>query len=385
MTSTLRKFLDRIEARNLARLSEPEREEVQAFDAMVRKRAWQFWGLFLGVWALGTAGLWAFNARISILEAALLSLVFILATAFGVASVWFGHRRYKGPLYRAALITIILPILGAIFGALIGFAIRGEASLLDVSAVLAFILKSGPKVLIAGLVVGLIYSVFMVSVIRYRRQQLQQRNEELEIQAREDRLVRSLTDAKLKLMQAQVEPHFLFNTLSTVKQLAEPKAPEAAQLTGNLITFLRAGLSGLRGDQATLGAEVDMAAAYLAIMQTRMGERLRFSVEVPAGLRDVRVPPAMLISLVENAIKHGLEPSPRGGTVRITAERQGDDLIITVADTGLGMSDIPGGGVGLANIRERMSALFGTHAELTLTENAPHGFIARMRLPPLPT
>lgn len=384
MSNPVRKFLDRLEARNLARLSDSEREEVQAFDAMVRQRAWQFWGLFLAAWAVGAAGLWGFSARIGMLEAALLSLVFILATGFGVASVWFGHRRYKGPLYRAALITIILPILGAVFGALIGFVIRGEASLLDISAFHAFILKSGPKVLVAGLVVGLVYAVFMVSVIRYRRQQLQQRNEELESQAREDRLVRSLTDAKLKLMQAQVEPHFLFNTLSTVKQLAEPRSPEAAQLTGNLITFLRAGLSGLRGDQATLGAEVDMAAAYLAIMQTRMGARLQFSIEVPDELRDVRVPPAMLISLVENAIKHGLEPSPRGGAVRIAASRDRDDLVVTVADTGLGISDLPGGGVGLANIRERLAALFGARAELALAENTPQGFVAILRLPPLP-
>jgi signal transduction histidine kinase len=383
LVHSVRALYARIEAHQLAKLSEHERADVLAFDALLRQHAAAAWGLFLLIWAVGAAALYGFHPRLTILESALLSLTFVLATGFGVASVWFGHGRYKGPLYRAALIILVLPVVGALVGAFIAQVLKDPGSIPTWAATHQFLARSGPKVLIAGLVVGLVYAVFMVSVIRYRRQQLQDQNAELAARAREEHLVRSLTDAKLKLMQAQVEPHFLFNTLSSVKQLAERGAPEAAQLTGNLITFLRAGMSGLRGEQATLGAEVDMAVAYLAIMKTRMGNRLSSAIDVPEGLREFRMPPAMLISLVENAIKHGIEPSPKGGEIRVTVRAAGDGIDITVADTGLGMSDIPGSGVGLANIRERLAALFAEKGRLTLAENEPHGFVACMHLPPL--
>jgi sensor histidine kinase YesM len=310
-------------------------------------------------------------------ESLFVTFIIIVAVGFGMISAWFGHSRYKGPLLKAALITVSLAVIGAMAGGLMGIVMGGKG----MAGLLPFLEKTGPRILIGGLVFGFIYAVFMVSIVQYRRSQLLQRNTELEVQTREERLVRQLTDAKLKLMQAQVEPHFLFNTLASVKQLAEKGAPEAAALTGNLITFLRAGMLGLRGDQATLGAEVQMAEAYLAIMQTRMGERLKFSVEVPDELRQAKLPPAMLISLVENAIKHGLEPSPKGGTLHLAARRDGAELEICVSDTGLGMSDQPGTGVGLANIRERLHALFRDQARLELAENAPHGFQARMILP----
>lgn len=371
----------RFEERQLARLSEVERSEVRAFDALLKRRSWQSFALFLAFWAVASVSLYALHPRLSILESALLSLTFILAIGFGLLSAWFGHSRYKGPLYKAAIITVVLAVAGATGGAFLAMAMGDQTGVIGMDTMQQFFAKSGAKVLIAGLVVGLVYAVFMVSVIRYRRQQLQERNAELEARAREEHLVRSLTDAKLKLMQAQVEPHFLFNTLSSVKQLAGHKAPEAAQLTGNLITFLRAGLSGLRGEQATLGSELDMAAAYLAIMQTRMGDRLRVRVDAPEDLRGLRIPPAMVISLVENAIKHGLEPSLSGGEIAVTARAISGGVEITVADTGLGMSDIPGGGVGLANIRERIAALFGDKATLELSENVPHGFVASMKLP----
>lgn len=383
LVQSLRATYASIEARQLAKLSDHERAEVMAFDALLRRRAGVAWGTFLLIWAVGAAALYGFHPRLTILESALLSLTFVLCTGFALASLWFGHGRYKGPLYRAALIMLVLPVIGALVGAFIAQIVKDPVGIPTWASTHQFLASKGPKVLIAGLVVGFIYSVFMVSVIRYRRQQLQERNAELEARAREERLVRSLTDAKLKLMQAQVEPHFLFNTLSSVKQLAERGAPDAAQLTGNLITFLRAGMSGMRGDQATLGAEVDMAAAYLAIMKTRMGSRLSSVIDVPEDLREFRMPPAMLISLVENAIKHGIEPSPRGGEIRLTVRKAGEGIDIIVADTGLGMSDIPGTGVGLANIRERLTALFGDQGQLTLSENAPHGFVACMHLPPL--
>jgi sensor histidine kinase YesM len=243
-------------------------------------------------------------------------------------------------------------------------------------------------VLFAGLIAGVVYASLLLIVLFVRRRTLQKRNEELQRQTEQERTARQLADARLKLMQAQVEPHFLFNTLASVQQLAEGKAPEAAALTRELIAFLRAGLAGLRGDTTTLEREFTMAAAFLAIMKTRMGDRLSYDIDLPVGLGNRVIPPAMLISLVENAIKHGLEPSTSGGALWVGArEVSGDDtttLVIEVRDTGLGLgagvSSTVGGGVGLANVRERLAAIFGERARLQIEENSPHGVIAMIEI-----
>jgi sensor histidine kinase YesM len=174
-----------------------------------------------------------------------------------------------------------------------------------------------------------------------------------------------------------------------VQQLAEGKAPEAAALTRELIAFLRAGLAGLRDDTTTLEREFAMAAAFLAIMKTRMGERLSFALDLPEALRDRAIPPAMLISLVENAIKHGLEPSTAGGQLSIGArevmgEGTATTLVIEVRDTGLGLGadngSTMGGGVGLSNVRERLEAIYGERARLQIEENSPHGVVAMIAI-----
>jgi LytS/YehU family sensor histidine kinase len=193
-----------------------------------------------------------------------------------------------------------------------------------------------------------------------------------------------LADAKLKLMQAQVEPHFLFNTLASVQQLAEHKAPEAANLTAQLITFLRAGLASLREDTTTLAREFKAIDAYLTIMKTRMRDRLEFELDLPSALGETIMPPAMLISLVENAIKHGVEPHLDGGKITVMARFENERLRLTVTDTGLGLahtSSTAGGGFGLDNIRQRLRALYANRAQLMVSENVPHGFVAVIDMP----
>jgi sensor histidine kinase YesM len=228
-----------------------------------------------------------------------------------------------------------------------------------------------------------LYAAVLGVVIHVRRRLLQTRYDELQRQAEADRTARQLADAKLKLLQAQVEPHFLFNTLASVQQLAEGRAPEAAELTSELIHFLRAGLVSLREETTNLKREFEMAAAYLAIMRTRMGERLQTQMTLPPELSDVPVPPAMLISLVENAIKHGLEPSPSGGTLNLTAQALDDAIEIAVRDDGVGLAAMSSGegGVGLSNIRERLAAIYGESATLTIQESTPHGVLATIRIP----
>jgi hypothetical protein len=195
------------------------------------------------------------------------------------------------------------------------------------------------------------------------------------------RMGQQVTEAKLSALQAQVEPHFLYNTLASVQALTEVDPAKAHEMTGHLIQYLRNALPKMRESVSTVGQEVELARAYLNILQMRMGRRLAFEIDVPAELMEMPFPPLMLPSLVENAIKHGLEPQREGGMVRIGASADGGKLRMVVTDTGRGFSDTPGAGVGLANIRERLVALYGDAARFTLEANQPHGVVATIEVP----
>jgi histidine kinase/histidine kinase/DNA gyrase B/HSP90-like ATPase len=195
------------------------------------------------------------------------------------------------------------------------------------------------------------------------------------------RMGQQVTEAKLSALQAQVEPHFLYNTLASVQALTEVDPAKAHEMTGHLIQYLRNALPKMRESVSTVGQEVELARAYLNILQMRMGKRLAFEIDVPAELMEAPFPPLMLPSLVENSIKHGLEPQREGGMVRIGAAMQAGKLRMVVTDTGRGFPDEPGTGVGLANIRERLAALYGSAARLTLEANTPHGVVATIEVP----
>jgi hypothetical protein len=195
------------------------------------------------------------------------------------------------------------------------------------------------------------------------------------------RMSQQVTEAKLSALQAQVEPHFLYNTLASVQALTEVDPAQANAMTGHLIQYLRNALPKMRESVSTVGQEIELVRAYLNILQMRMGKRLAFEIAVPAELMDAPFPPLMLPSLVENAIKHGLEPQREGGMVTITAHAEGGRLRLAVADTGRGFADTLGSGVGLTNIRERLAALYGDAASLTLEANSPHGVVATIQVP----
>ena len=200
---------------------------------------------------------------------------------------------------------------------------------------------------------------------------------------------RQLMEARLQALQAQVEPHFLYNTLANVQALTEVDPPAANKMVGHLIEYLRAALPKMRETSSTIGQEVELARAYLNILKMRMGARLDFAIQVPDELNGVPFPPLMLPSLVENAIKHGLEPVREGGRIDVIAEKVGERFRIVVKDTGRGLaangttsaSAETGGGVGLANIRERLLALHGETAKLSLESNDPKGVIATIEIP----
>ena len=203
--------------------------------------------------------------------------------------------------------------------------------------------------------------------------------------AERESMQRQLSEARMQMMQAQVEPHFLFNTLASVEYLIETNPPRASAMQRSLILYLRAVLPQMRENAVVtnLGREVDMVTAYLHLLKMRMEERLTVELHIPDDLRSAAFPPMMLQSMVENAIKHGLECKPEGGTLRISADVSHNKLRVTVADNGVGFGVMPsdGTGLGLPTIRERLKLLHGDAGQLHITANVPHGVIAVIEVP----
>jgi signal transduction histidine kinase len=193
------------------------------------------------------------------------------------------------------------------------------------------------------------------------------------------------TDRKLAMLQAQVEPHFLFNSLATIRSDIRDQPEQAERTLDALCDYLRATIPRLRPDDAgptsTLGEQLEICSKYLTVMQSRMCGRLEFAVDADQDLEDLTFPPFILLSLVENAIRHGLEPSPRGGRIDIRARRDGQRLRVSVADTGVGLSADAGSGVGLSNIRHHLKLLHGDDAKLGLAGRADGGVEACIEVP----
>ncbi|MDE3011933.1 MAG: histidine kinase, partial [Pseudomonadota bacterium] len=204
--------------------------------------------------------------------------------------------------------------------------------------------------------------------------------------AEHETLERQLAEARLQTLQAQVEPHFLFNTLASVAFLIETDPARASAMQKNLIAYLRAALPQMRTQHSHLGREGELSRAYLEILKMRMEDRLQVAIDIPEGLRSAEFPPMMLQTLVENAIQHGIEPKPAGGEVRVAARVIDGQLEVTVADSGIGLAaagqaGTAGGGVGLANVRERLERLYPGAASFALAARDPAGAVATLRIP----
>jgi LytS/YehU family sensor histidine kinase len=217
------------------------------------------------------------------------------------------------------------------------------------------------------------------------RQKAEARADRAEVVAEREGLERQVVEARLQALQAQVEPHFLFNTLGAVEHLIETDPPRAATMQRHLIAFLRGAMPRMRGEAVTLGEEVELCRNYLAIMKIRMEDRLDYRIDLPPELASASFPPMMLQSVVENAIKHGLEPKAEGGSIMISARAAGGRLRVAVADSGLGFGSAgaatAGTGIGLNNIRERLTGLFGDRAALVVSPNAPTGAQVAIEIP----
>ena len=289
-----------------------------------------------------------------------------IAYCINVAAPW-DHDR---PLRRLAVAALVGSLIGVVLVLIKGYPlshVRERFGFFVMNVVAAF----GN-----GLLISLIFYV--------KRREARAAAALHKAEAERHLLSKQAVEAELKLMQAQVEPHFLFNTLASVQYLVETDPKQASALLAHLIDYLRAALPQLRARSSTLAREMSLVEAYLSILATRLGARLRFAIDLPAELRDHPFPPNLVISLVENAIKHGIEPSPDGGSVTLSASRSGGSVIVSVTDTGCGASSESAGsgqGVGLTNVRERLEALYGARARFSLEPALPRGMRATLCLP----
>lgn len=213
----------------------------------------------------------------------------------------------------------------------------------------------------------------LAALLRHREAKVEKQAIDFALERSE--LARQALDARMRLLTAQAQPHFLFNTLANVQALVEAGSPRAPKLLQSLTEYLRAAVPRLDGSANTLGQELELVRAYLELMQMRMPDRLEFALQVDAGLQLLRCPPMTLLTLVENAVQHGIDPSEEGGRIDVRAERmEGGRCRLSVVDTGVGLQAGGSGlGTGLVALRERLLWAYGGSATLELSEVTPHG------------
>jgi sensor histidine kinase YesM len=302
-------------------------------------------------------------------------LVGIELLAMGILA-WFNYSKLTGKnQFRWILRFVGYLLLCATVGFVAGMLTSDKPVRVDKLIKAAPYIASG----LLGLMALIVLPIVVVGNLRAREAQAIAR--EMEQKVEQERLQRELSEAQLRLLRAQIEPHFLFNTLGAVQQLAEQGAPRAAALTADLIAFLRATSTEMRRDSNTLRDEFQLVQAYLNVMQARMGKRLQYSIDLPEALAGLTVPSMSVLTLAENAIKHGIEPSLRGGMIQVAARKADGNLAVTVSDDGAGMAPVPGKGMGLDNVRSRIAIIHGSAARLDLVDGEQGGVRAEMILP----
>lgn len=235
----------------------------------------------------------------------------------------------------------------------------------------------GLQAMLAGIMASTVILYFLTTKIRLRyRNEMIEREKIKRMAVEKESLL-----ANLRMLQAQIEPHFLFNTLSNILSLIDTKPDKGKSMLLDLTKYLRTSLSRTLPEKTMLSQEITMIKAYLDIQKIRMDERLNYTIDVPDNLWQHPFPPMLLQPLVENALKHGLEPKVEGGKIVIRAIRDNGLLKVEVADTGLGFSDFDTSRVGIANVRERLGLLFGEKGRLIIEENKPHGVRAIIEVP----
>ena len=229
---------------------------------------------------------------------------------------------------------------------------------------------------------GVLMSPWIAMAGLYRHVSGQAQRQSLAFQLERSELERQALDARMRVLQAQVEPHFLFNTLANIRELVESGSPQASTVLASLIAYLRAAVPRLHESSSKFDQELELVRAYLEVMQMRMPDRLQFSVHADAATRSLACPPMALLTLVENAVRHGIDPGEDGGRIEVRLTQRDARVLAQVIDTGVGMrGGSEGLGTGLANLRERLKLAFGDAAALRLIAVEPHGTCAEIELP----
>lgn len=233
-------------------------------------------------------------------------------------------------------------------------------------------------------VLGVLVAPWAALAALVRQKDALARHQALAFDLERSELERQALDARLHLLQAQVTPHFLFNTLANVQALVDTGSPQASAVLDSLIAYLRAAVPRLHDPATTLGQELQLVRAYLELMHMRMPDRLQFALHVDESALALRCPPMTLLTLVENAVRHGIDPSEEGGRIDIYVRRRGSRCIILVSDTGVGLQPSGNGlGTGLSTLRERLQLIFGAATELRLSAQTPHGVCVELDIPAL--
>jgi signal transduction histidine kinase len=288
------------------------------------------------------------------------------------ASVGLDARVRRGGFVGKVVYFSLLPLAGV----LIGFWI------------VSFVVDVGfrgwltdPAAIISITTTSLVISTFMAVIFFWRERGALAQAALAQERERVQRVEREAALANLRALQAQIEPHFLFNTLANVTSLVDPDPAKAKRMLESFNRFLRSSLNATRRESTTLAEEGELIGAYLDVLQVRMGARLRYRIEIDPALGSFTLPPMLLQPVVENAIRHGLEPKVEGGEVVFRARRDGDHVAIEIADTGVGFAPVTRGGVGLSNLRDRLRALYGDAGSIAIADNAPAGSRVTVWLP----
>ena len=309
--------------------------------------------------------------------------LFVLGQRTGIDR-WFVAR---GLFAKAAYFTAV-PTLGVIAGFQV-WMIVFDLAVTSHEGVVISIGRGGswrrwfeqPGWIVSMATTSIIISLVLVSISFWREREARGQAQLERERLRAERIGREATLANLRALQAQIEPHFLFNTLANVASLVDAEPAKAKGMLDSFIRFLRASLAATRAESTTLGAEAELIAAYLDALRVRMGARLRYAVDVAPELRGWPLAPMLLQPVVENAIRHGLEPKVEGGEIAVRARREGEHVVIEIRDTGVGFAPATRGGVGLTNLRDRLRGLHGDRATLTIGDNPGGGAVVTIRLP----
>lgn len=345
---------------------------MQIPDTDVAQRSWRDWfaglsveriALVLGLVTLVVAAVTPLfkNSFVELWSRGLLIGV-VLMLAYTLAGNW--RQSYVARWHVQILAVLLLAPVCAAIEAIVDTHGNIDAVLGDRHRVAGFF-----WVLFICLGVGLLAT--LVALVREREALASA--QALRFALEKETLERQALDAQLRVMTAQIEPHFLLNTLANVQALVETGSPRAAPVLRSLIGYLRAALPRLRESEGTLGSELALARSYLDVMQMRIPDRLRFDIAVPADLEALRFPSMALLTLVENAVRHGIDPAEQGGHIEIGARRDGGGVRIWVADSGVGLNTSAPPGTGLANLRQRLAAFYGPAARLDLVDGDGRG------------